>query len=142
MATRTAEAQWNGTLREGSGSFKTGSGAVSGAYSFPTRFEDKPGTNPEELIAAAHAACFSMALSAGLGKAGHTPESVNTTATITFEKLEAGWRIVRVHLNTVGKVPGLDQEGFRKAAEGAKTGCPISNALSPAIEVTLTATLA
>lgn len=135
MAIRKAEAVWEGSLREGKGTMKLGSGAYEGAYSFTSRFEEGAGTNPEELIGAAHAGCFSMALSAGLGRAGFTSERIRTRAEVQFEKLEPGWRIVRITLHTEAKVPGIDEATFQQQAEAAKTGCPISNALSVPIEL-------
>ncbi|GAB4479358.1 MAG: OsmC family protein [Anaerolineae bacterium] len=138
---RKAEAIWEGDLREGKGTMKLGSGAFEGAYSFTTRFEDEPGTNPEELIGAAHAGCFSMALSAGLGRAGFTPQRIQTSAAVHFEKLEAGFRIVKIVLTTEAVVPGIDAETFQAQAEAAKAGCPISNALSKDIEIVLDARL-
>ncbi len=138
---RKAEAIWEGSLREGRGTMRLGSGAFEGAYSFTTRFEDEPGTNPEELIGAAHAGCFSMALSAGLGRAGFTPQRIQTSAAVHFEKLEAGFRIVKIVLTTEAVVPGIDAETFQAQAEAAKAGCPISNALSKDIEIVLDARL-
>lgn len=140
MPTRKAEAEWNGTLREGNGQFKVGSGKVSGAYSFPTRFEEAPGTNPEELIGAAHASCFSMALSAGLTKAGHKPTRIRTTANVHLEKVGEGFGITRIELDTEGEVPGIDQAAFQEAANGAKENCPVSKALK-GVEITLKARL-
>lgn len=140
MAVRTAEAEWKGTLRDGSGSLKSETGAVSGQYSFSSRFEEGTGTNPEELIAAAHAGCYSMALSGELGRAGHDPERVHTTARVHLTKQEAGFGITRVHLVTRARVPGLDEATFQEAAEGAKKGCPVSRALA-AVEITLDAAL-
>jgi len=127
---RKASAVWNGSLKEGKGTVSTGSGHLDNAqYSFGTRFEDGKGTNPEELMAAAHAGCFSMALSAQLTNAGTPPERIDTTATVTFEKTEPGFTITSIHLQTVGNVPGITEEAFQKAAENAKSGCPISRAL-------------
>ncbi|HSR42655.1 MAG TPA: OsmC family protein [Longimicrobiales bacterium] len=140
MAVRTAEAEWKGSLRDGSGSLKSETGAVSGQYSFSSRFEEGTGTNPEELIAAAHAGCYSMALSGELGRAGHDPERVHTTARVHLTKQEAGFGITRVHLVTRARVPGLDEATFQEAAEGAKKGCPVSRALA-AVEITLDAAL-
>ena len=140
MAIRTANAVWQGDLKGGKGSFRLGSGGIEGAYSFRTRFEDEPGTNPEELIAGAHASCYAMALSNGLATAGYTPESVSTTANVKFEKVEAGWRITNIHLLCEAKVPGIDAETFMEQAQAAKVGCPISNALS-AVDITLDARL-
>ena len=127
---RKASAVWNGSLKEGKGTVSTESGVLTNSqYSFSTRFENGRGTNPEELIAAAHAGCFSMALSAQLGNAGITPESIETTATLTLEKLDSGWAITTVHLEVVGRVPGADNAAFQKAAENAKSGCPVSKLL-------------
>jgi len=131
---RKASAVWNGSLKEGKGTVSTGSGHLDNAqYSFGTRFEDGKGTNPEELMAAAHAGCFSMALSAQLTNAGTPPERIDTTATVTFEKTEPGFTITSIHLQTVGNVPGITEEAFQKAAENAKSGCPISRALNTKI---------
>lgn len=128
---RTASAEWNGSLKEGKGTITTGSTLLSNAqYSFGTRFEQGVGTNPEELIAAAHAGCFSMALSAQLGNAGFTPESVKTNATVTLEKTDNGFAITAVHLDVNAKVPGADQAAFEKAANAAKEGCPVSKVLN------------
>ncbi len=127
---RKASAVWKGGLKDGKGAVSSASGVLSNTpYSFTTRFENTPGTNPEELIAAAHAACFSMALSAQLGGANLTPESINTSATLTMEKLEAGWTITAVNLDVVAKVPGASQEAFNTAAQNAKAGCPVSKVL-------------
>src|SRR5256714_6959952 len=124
---RTASAVWQGDLKQGKGTVSTASGVLkSTPYSFTTRFENTPGTNPEELIAAAHAACFSMAFSVQLGTANLTPSSIETTATLTMEKLEAGWTITAVHLDVVGKVPGADDAKFQELAGNAKAGCPVS----------------
>ncbi len=131
---RKASAVWKGGLKDGKGVVSTESGVLSNnAYSFSTRFENEKGTNPEELIAAAHAGCFSMALSAELGKAGMTPQSINTTATLTLEMLEGGPTITSSHLETVAKIPGADKEAFEKAANTAKAGCPISRLLNTKI---------
>jgi osmotically inducible protein OsmC len=140
MAVRSADAVWEGNLREGKGQVKTGSGAVDGKYSFASRFEEAGGTNPEELIAAAHAGCFSMALSAGLSKAGFTPTRVQTTARVHLEKVGEGFGITRIDLKTEAEVPGIDEETFRQQAEGAKVNCPVSKALA-AVEITLDAKL-
>src|SRR6266853_4432926 len=127
---RKASAVWKGGLKEGKGEFSAPSGVFSHVpYSFKTRFEGAPGTNPEELIAAAHASCFSMALSAQLGGANLTPESINTSATLTMEKQDSGWAITAVHLDVVGRVPNADAAAFQKAAENAKSGCPVSKVL-------------
>lgn len=138
MPVRNADAVWTGTLKEGEGQVRLGSGAYEGRYSFASRFEDGPGTNPEELIAAAHAACYSMFLTATLGKAGHTETKVSTTARV---HLGAGPAITRVELETEAQVPGLDDAAFQEFARVAKDGCPVSKALS-AVEITLTASLA
>ena len=130
MPTRHAEATWNGDLKGGNGSYKGASGVLSGSYSFGTRFEGAPGTNPEELIGAAHASCFSMALAAGLGKAGHSPKKVHTTADVTLDKVGEGFKITRIVLKTEGQVPGIDEKTFKEFAEKTKTGCPVSQALS------------
>jgi len=130
MAARTSEAEWRGSLREGAGKMKLGSGAYEGSYSFPSRFEEGKGTNPEELIAAAHAGCFSMALSAGLGRAGHTPTRIHTVARVHLEKVGEGFGITRIELETVGEVPGIDEKTFLEHAEGAKSNCPVSKALA------------
>lgn len=138
---RTATAEWKGGLREGTGVLSSSSGALKQVrYGFRDRFEDGPETNPEELVAAAHAGCFSMALSATLGGAGLPPESIRTEATVNFEKVEAGWAITGIHLDCVAKVPGADAETFAKAAESSKQTCPISRLLA-ATPVTLTAKL-
>ena len=127
---RKASAVWKGGLKDGKGAVSSDSGVLNSTpYSFATRFENTPGTNPEELIAAAHAACFSMALSAQLGGANLTPASISTTATLTLEKLESGFAITAVHLDVVGRVPNADEAAFQKAAENAKTGCPVSKVL-------------
>jgi lipoyl-dependent peroxiredoxin len=127
---RKASAIWKGGLKDGKGSVSSASGVLTNTpYSFTTRFENTPGTNPEELIAAAHAACFSMALSAQLGNANLNPSSIETSATLTMEKLDAGWTITAVHLDVVGHVPNADAAAFQKAAENAKSGCPVSKVL-------------
>ena len=137
---RKASAVWNGSLKEGKGKISTESKVLSNAqYSFSTRFEDGIGTNPEELIAAAHAGCFSMALSAQLGNAGITPESIETTAAVTLEKVEAGFTVTKIHLDVSAKIPGANAAAFEKAAQDAKAGCPISRLLKA--EITMTATL-
>ncbi|HEX6907039.1 MAG TPA: OsmC family peroxiredoxin [Terriglobales bacterium] len=131
---RKASAEWKGSLKEGSGAVSSSSGVFSKTpFSFGTRFGDQPGTNPEELIAAAHAGCFSMALSAQLGNAGLTPDSIKTNATLTMEKLDSGWTITAVHLDVTGKVPKADAAAFQKAAEAAKAGCPVSKVLNAKI---------
>lgn len=131
---RKASAEWKGSLKEGSGSVSSSSGVFSKTpFSFGTRFGDQPGTNPEELIAAAHAGCFSMALSAQLGTANLTPDSIRTNATLTLEKLDSGWTITAVHLDVVGKVPKADAATFQKLADAAKSGCPVSKVLNAKI---------
>ena len=131
---RNASAHWEGGLKDGKGTVSTESGVLSGTqYSFSTRFESGKGTNPEELIAAAHAGCFSMALSGQLGNAGLTAQSIDTTATVTFEKLEAGFTVTEVNLKLVAKIPGADKAAFETAANNAKTGCPISRLLNTKI---------
>lgn len=140
MPVRTAEAEWNGNLREGQGKVKLGSGAFEGAYSFPSRFEEGRGTNPEELLGAAHAGCFSMALAAGLTRAGHPPTRVHTAARVHLERRGEAFEIARVELRTEARVPGIDDAEFRKQAEAAKKSCPVSKALAGP-EITLEATL-
>jgi len=140
MPTRTAEAEWRGNLLHGDGNMKLGSGAYEGNYSFATRFEEQPGTNPEELIGAAHAGCFSMALSAMLAEAGYEPKRVHTVAKVSIEKVGDGFAITKSALQTDAEVPGIDEATFRNIAEKAKTGCPVSKALG-AIEITLDAKL-
>jgi osmotically inducible protein OsmC len=137
---RKASAVWQGGLKDGKGTISTDSGVLANTqYSFSTRFEDGAGTNPEELIAAAHAGCFSMALSGQLGAAGLTAESINTTASVSLEKTDAGFAITRVHLDVTAKVPGADQAAFEKATNNAKTGCPVSKVLNA--EITMEAKL-
>src|SRR6267154_4548989 len=142
MATTSqATAMWEGKLKDGRGNFRAASGAFSGPYTFATRFEGKKGTNPEELIAAAHAACLSMALSAGLEKAGKPVTRVETTAACTMDMVNGAPTITKMALSVRGKVPGLDQAGFQKAAEEAKRGCPVSKALAGIPQITLDAKL-
>ena len=137
---RSASAVWKGGLKDGKGSISSDSGVLSETqYSFSTRFEDGKGTNPEELIAAAHAGCFSMALSGQLGQAGLTAESIRTTASVRLEKTDAGFAITSVHLEVRAKVPGADQQAFDKAAQNAKAGCPVSKVLKA--EITMDAAL-
>jgi len=140
MPVRKAEAVWEGTLREGRGVMKLGSKAFEGAYSFASRFEEGSGTNPEELIGAAHAGCFSMALSAALVKAGFTPERIQTQAEVHLGKVEDKTRILKIHLQTEASVPGIADEAFQKIAEETKGGCPVSAALA-GVEITLSARL-
>jgi len=141
MPVRHSDAVWNGTLKEGHGTMKLGGGAWEGGYSFPSRFEDGSGTNPEELIAAAHAGCFSMALAAGLGKGGHNPVRVSTTAKVHLNPVDGGFGITKIELNTEAEVPGIDDATFQEFAENAKKGCPVSKALA-SVEIVLTAKLA
>ena len=141
MARRNATAEWQGDLRSGAGTFEGASSVISGKYSFKTRFEDEPGTNPEELIAAAHASCFSMALSNILAEAGHTADSVSTTAQVHLRMGEAGPGITQIDLITEGRVAGIDQEQFAGYAQQAKEGCPVSRALAGVPDITLDATL-
>ena len=140
MATRTSSARWQGTLKEGSGTLALGSGTFEAPYSFSTRFEDADGTNPEELVAAALAACYSMALSNALSQAGFPPAAVDTNATAHFGKTDSGFAITRIDLVTTGNVPNIDESDFLKHAEATKSTCPISKALA-AVEITLDATL-
>jgi len=142
MPTRTADARWNGSLQEGDGTMRMASGAYEGAYSFGSRFEEGNGTNPEELIAAAHAGCFSMALSGELGKHGHVVESVETEARVHLEKVENGFAIKRIELRTRASVPGIDDDDFQSHAEAAKDGCPVSQALAAVESIELDAQLA
>jgi len=141
MPVRKADAVWEGSLREGHGTVALGSGAYQGAYSFGSRFEEAKGTNPEELIGAAHAGCFSMALAAGLGRGGHNPTRVATTARVHLEKVGDGFKITRIELDNQSTVPGIDEAAFQEAARKAKEGCPVSQALS-GVEITLNARLA
>jgi osmotically inducible protein OsmC len=137
---RNASAVWQGGLKDGKGTISTDSGVLANTqYSFSTRFEDGAGTNPEELIAAAHAGCFSMALSGQLGAAGLTAESINTTASVSLEKTDAGFAITKIHLDVTAKVPGADQAAFEKATKNAKEGCPVSKVLNA--EITMDAKL-
>lgn len=141
MATRDGTAEWHGDLKSGSGTVTVASGLFDGQYSFATRFEDEPGTNPEELIGAAHASCFSMALSNILSEAGHPPESVRTTAKVHLRMVEGNPTISRIDLATQGSVPGIDQDQFAQHAAAAKDGCPVSRALAGVDEMTLEAKL-
>lgn len=135
-----ASAEWRGELKSGEGTFSAGEG-ISGAYSFRSRFEDGPGANPEQLIAAAHASCFSMALAAGLEQAGTPAESVKTDAEVTLRFVDGAPTITAIALSTVGSVPGIEEGAFRDAAEEAKNGCPVSRALAGVSEITLDARL-
>jgi osmotically inducible protein OsmC len=141
MATSNAVATWEGKLKEGKGTFKAQSGVFSGAFSFGTRFEGKKGSNPEELIAAAHAGCFSMALSAALEKAGHPVDRIETRAAVTIETVDGAPKVTRSALDVRGKVTGIDQAAFQQAAENAKKNCPVSKALQGNVEITLQAKL-
>ena len=140
MPVRKANAVWEGSLKEGQGTMKLGSGAFEGRYSFGSRFEEAAGTNPEELIGAAHAGCFSMALAAGLGRAGFAPQRVATSAKVHIEKVGEGFKITRIELDNESAVPGIDDAGFQEAARKAKEGCPVSQALG-GVEITLNARL-
>jgi osmotically inducible protein OsmC len=141
MPERTASARWEGSLTEGNGTMRMGSGAYEGPYSFQSRFEEGDGTNPEELIAAAHAGCFSMALSGELGKAGFEVESVETEATLHLEKAGDGFAIKRIELRTEVSAPGVDEDAFQEAANAAKSGCPVSQALAAVESIELAAEL-
>jgi lipoyl-dependent peroxiredoxin len=137
---RTASAVWNGALKDGKGSISTQSGVLQDTpYSFSTRFENGKGTNPEELIAAAHAGCFTMALSAQLGTMNFTPQKLRTTATLTLEKLDAGWTISKIHLDVSAQIPGISADAFNSAASSAKANCPVSRVLKA--EITMDAHL-
>jgi osmotically inducible protein OsmC len=134
MINRSATAEWSGGLKDGTGTLSTQSGVLNKTpYGFKTRFEDSPGTNPEELIAAAHAGCFTMALSAQLGEAGMTAKKLQTTATVTLDKADGGFAITAIHLNLVANIPGANQEAFDAAALKAKAGCPVSKVLNATI---------
>jgi osmotically inducible protein OsmC len=141
MPKRKATARWEGSLTEGGGTMALGSGAYEGAYSFQSRFMEGEGTNPEELIAAAHAGCFSMALSLILGEAGHDPDSIDTQATVQIEKAGEGFAISSITLRTEGRVPGIDQAEFQRYAEAAKENCPVSLALAGVESIELEAQL-
>jgi osmotically inducible protein OsmC len=142
MATRKGSAEWRGDLKGGEGDLTVGDGVFKGAYSFSSRFEEGEGTNPEELIGAAHAACFTMALSAILAEQGHSPESVRTVATVHLRQKEEGPTIQRIDLETEGRVPGIDEDQFAERAEEAKSGCLVSRALAGVEEMTVAARLA
>ena len=141
MPTRQSSAVWRGGLKSGKGSVKVGKGAFEGSYSFASRFEDGQGTNPEELLAAAHAGCLSMALAVGLERAGTPATEIATQASATLEKVGEAFRVTRMKLEVRGKVPGIDQKAFQEAAEKAKDGCPISNALKNNVAFELVARL-
>lgn len=140
MPVRKAEAVWEGTLMKGNGTMRFGSGAFEGAFTFKSRFADGPGTNPEELIGAAHAGCFSMALSMILEQAGFPPERIETSAKVHIDKVGEGFKITEIDLETVGKVAGIDESTFIKQAEEAKRGCPVSQALA-GVKINLKAAL-
>jgi osmotically inducible protein OsmC len=142
MATRSGNAEWKGDLPSGSGTLTVGEGVFSGNYSFKSRFEEGEGTNPEELIAAAHAACFAMALSNMLSEAGHVPDSVKSSAKVLLRIVEGAPTIAQIDLTVEGSVPGLDEAGFTDFAEKAKAACPVSRALAAVPEINLTAKLA
>jgi lipoyl-dependent peroxiredoxin len=141
MATRNGSAQWNGSLQDGKGTVTVGDDVYTGNYSFKSRFEDEDGTNPEELLAAAHAACFSMALSLILGNDDHEPEEINTKVRAELRNVDGQPTITKMIVETEGKVDGLDEDGFKEAAEKAKAGCVISRALGGVDEITLEAKL-
>lgn len=141
MPQRTAQAQWNGDLKSGSGHMKFGGGAFDGAYSFDSRFGEGAGTNPEELIAAAHAGCFTMATAGGLTRAGFAPKRLSTTATVHLESESGGFSIKRIDLVMEASVPGIDDAAFQKVVEEAKKGCPVSRALAGVPEIVAKATL-
>lgn len=140
MAKRISDAEWRGDLKDGAGTLRLGSGAFEGKYSYKSRFKGGPGTNPEELIAAAHAACFSMALAAALSQKGHPPTSIHAKATVDFGSVAGGFAISRIELETEGQVPGIDAATFEQVAQAAKTECPVSKALA-AVEISLVAKL-
>lgn len=140
MPVKSAQAVWNGALKDGSGHLKTQSGKVDVDYTWKSRSEDSPGTNPEELIAAAHAGCYSMALSHMLGEAGHPPKEIRTSAEVSFEKLDEGFGIAKILLKCQAQVPGIDEAKFKELANKAKEGCPVSKALK-AVPISLEASL-
>jgi osmotically inducible protein OsmC len=142
MPIRTATARWEGTLTEGAGTMRTGGGGLEANYSFKSRFEDGEGSNPEELIGAAHSGCFSMALSKALTDAGFPPTAISTTALVHLDKTDAGMTVTRIDLDAVGEVPNIEAAEFNKIAESAKDNCPISRLLSPGADITLSARLA
>jgi osmotically inducible protein OsmC len=141
MAVQAASAEWKGSLKEGAGTMRLERGGFEGPYTFVSRFETGPGTNPEELIGAAHAGCFSMALAAALGRAGHTATAIRTNAKVHLGASEAGPTITQIDLDVEGEVPGIDQAAFQQFAEGAKTGCVVSRALAGVKTITLNARL-
>ena len=141
MPTRNASAEWQGDFKRGAGKVAVGSGAFDLPYNFSGRFEDGGGTNPEELLGAAHASCFAMALSVGLTQAGNPPDALSVAAKVTIDQVEGGFEITRIDLTVRGKVPGVDADGFQQAAQGAKENCPLSKALAAVKEITLDASL-
>jgi osmotically inducible protein OsmC len=141
MPTRNASAEWQGDFKRGGGQVSVGSGAFDLAYNFSGRFEDGTGTNPEELVGAAHASCFAMALSVGLTQANTPPEKLDVSAAVTIDQVEGGFEITKIALTVRGKVPGVDDDGFQQAAQGAKENCPLSKALASVNEITLDAAL-
>src|ERR1700750_618869 len=141
MPTRTASAEWQGDFKRGGGKVAVGSGAFDLPYNFSGRFEDGTGTNPEELVGAAHASCFAMALSVGLTQAGTPPEKLAVGAAVTIDQVEGGFEITKIALTVRGTVPGVDADGFQQAAQGAKENCPLSKALAAVKEITLDAAL-
>lgn len=141
MPQRTGHAQWTGDLRGGSGRLQLGSGAFEGNYSFGSRFESAAGTNPEELIAAAHAACFAMATASGLGKAGFKPENISTKAVVHLDSVSGSFKIARIDLDLEADVPNIDDKAFQQIAQAAKQNCPVSQALAAVPEITLKARL-
>ena len=140
MVARKASAVWHGDLKSGNGTMKLGSGAFEGSYTFASRFEQGEGTNPEELIGAANAGCFSQALSLSLAQAGYEPKRISTTAKVTLEQVGDGHKITKIHLDTVANVPDIDEETFMEHAQGAKEGCPVSKALA-GVDISLDAEL-
>jgi lipoyl-dependent peroxiredoxin len=140
MVMRSSEATWLGTSREGKGTVRLGSGMFEGAYSWSARFEQAAGTNPEELIAAAHAGCFSMALASGLARAGFKPERIHTVSQVHIERVGEGWKITHIELVTEAAIPGISAEAFQEQAAAAKVGCPVSQALA-SVPITLVARL-
>jgi osmotically inducible protein OsmC len=140
VPTRSAKADWQGDFKRGGGTVSTETGVLDSPYNFSGRFESGTGTNPEELLGAAHASCFTMALSVGLSQAGTPPDSLSTSAKVTVAQVEGGFGITKIELSVTGKVPGLDAAGFEEAAKGAKAGCPLSKALASVPEITLETT--
>ncbi len=141
MTARNGSAEWHGSVESGSGTVTVGDGVFEGAYSFASRFAEGEGTNPEQLIAAAHAACFTMALSSVLGAAGHAPESLRTNARVQLRNIDGAPTLARIDLDTEGRVPGVDEQQFQRHAEEAKANCPVSRALAGIPEIVLSAKL-